>query len=45
MAILLCSAESTDACPTLLWLKDTSVGSDSAVEVLDLNLCGNAVPK
>ena len=44
MAILLCSAETTDARPTLLCLKDISIGSDSAVEVWD-HLCGNSVPK
>ena len=46
MAILLCSAETIDACPTYIRLKDTTIGRSTAVEVSDLNSqdCGNGVP-
>ena len=46
MAILLCSAEIVDARPTYIWLKDTTIGRSTAVEISDLNSqdCGNAVP-
>ena len=32
MAILLCSAETVDVCPTYRWLKDTTIGCSTAVE-------------
>ena len=46
MAILLCSAETIDAYPTYIRLKDTTIGRSTAVEVSDLNSqdCGNGVP-
>ena len=46
MAVLLCSAETVAVRPTCIWLKDTTIGCSTAVEVSDLNLqdCGNAVP-
>ena len=46
MAILLCSAETVDARRTYIWLKDTTVGCSTAVEIAHLNSqdCGNAVP-
>ena len=42
--ILLCSAETVDARPTYIWLKDTTIGCSIAVEISDLNSqdCGNA---
>ena len=46
MALLLCSTETVDASPTYIWLKDTTIGCSTAVEISDLNSqdCGNAVP-
>ena len=37
MTILFCSAETVDARPTQIWLKDTSIRSSTAVEISDLN--------
>ena len=46
MAIFLCSAETVDARPTYIWLKDTTIGCSTAVEISDPNSQnhGNAVP-
>ena len=45
MTILLCSAETVDARPTQIWLKDTSTRSSTAVEFQTLtHSCGNSVP-
>ena len=35
MAILLCSAETVDARPTYIWLKDTTIGRSTAVEIFE----------
>ena len=43
MTILLSSAETVDARPTQIWLKDTSIRSSTAVEI-NSQYCGNSVP-
>ena len=46
MAILLCFAETVAARPTLILLKDTTIGYSTAGEICDLNSqdCENPVP-
>ena len=46
MTISFCSAESVGARLSYIWLKDTTIGCGTAVEIGDLNsqYCGNAVP-